>query len=136
MSRFYGIQLDSIYLTSDGTAMGDACKLQVTNAAALMLPFTGVTIPAADGTPVTQILESDKGIPFEIKINVLTADVWEDVKSLIITALENSDTIEIAAAGDAGDFTVSAEPVLPQPFAFDSFINDRIKGITLRFMTA
>ncbi|HEY0048193.1 MAG TPA: hypothetical protein VGB68_02830 [Pyrinomonadaceae bacterium] len=136
MSRFYKIQLDSIYLTSDGTETGTPCKLEVPNAAALMLPFTGTTVPAADGTPVTQILESVKGIAFEIKINVLTADVWEDVKTLIITALENSDTIEITATGDAGDFTVEAEPVLPQPFLFESFINDRIKGITLRFMTA
>lgn len=135
MARFYEIQIDSIYLTSDGTSAGDKCKLEVSNLEDLLVSVAGVAIPTASGRVVTQTVEWTKGKTFEIRINTLAADVWDDLKTLINDALDDDSDFEIIGTGDTGNFTVTVKPFPNKPFSATSFINNRIRGATLRFVT-
>ena len=135
MARFYRLQIGDIYLTEDGTSLGTPCKLQIDGADALAQAKTGQITQAADGTPYAQIVEFSSGKILEIQIQTLLTDVWESLLSLVNTALENSDTINLIGTGDVGDFSVDAMPLVPQPFEAQEFLNGRIKNARFRFIT-
>ena len=135
MSRFYEIHIGGVYLTEDGTASGTPCKLSVENVEDLLTTVAGNVQLSANGTPVFQLVEWTAGKQFAVRVSTLTKDVWLDFVELLNTALEENDALTIAGVGDTGDFTVSAKPFPQKPFAAERFINNRIFGVTLRFIT-
>lgn len=132
---FYRIQIGDIYLTKTGANGGIPCKLSVTNADALVLGFVGQTVKAIDGTPINKIIALDKGIDFEINVEILMKAQFDAIKTLITNALSNSSTINVVGTGDGGNFDVDAVPSLPQPFAHQEFKNGRMKSVTFKFAT-
>ena len=135
MARFYRIQIGSIFLTRTGLAGGIPCKLTVSGADNLLLPFAGITEPSADGTPYTTVFETDKGKNLEISVETLTADVWQDLTEIINDAINSGSSLTVIGTGDIGNFNVSVVPQMPNPFAAESFINGRIRNASFRFMT-
>jgi hypothetical protein len=136
MAKFYLIQLNSVYLTSDGTSSGKRCKLTVSGVENLVRTRTGFTSLAIDGTPVTQIVEQNgKGFAVEISIETLTKTVFDDLIELINNALVQSATIDLIGTGETGNFNVDVIPLMPNPFSFESFRNNYIKNVALRFVT-
>jgi hypothetical protein len=135
MARFYAVQIDSIYLTSDGTSAGDKCKLEIPGVEDLLMSVAGSAIATASGRVVMQTVEWTKGKVFDIRVETLMKDVWEDLKTLINDALDDDSDFEITGTGDIGNFTVTVKPFPQKPFSAASFINERIKAVNLRFIT-
>jgi hypothetical protein len=135
MSRFYRIQIGGIFLTEDGTAAGTPCKLSVESVEDLLTTVAGSVAPSANGTPIFQLVEWTKGKQFAIQITTLTKDVWLDLVELLLEALEENQTLTVTGSGDIGDFTVTAKPFPVKPYQATGFINGRILGVTLRFIT-
>jgi hypothetical protein len=135
MARFYQIRIDSIYLTSDGSAGGTACKLSVPNAEDLLTSIVGVAVPAIGGGAVTQLAPWTSGKQFDVAVETVMEDVWTQLVDLILDALENDTGFTIEGAGDGGDFSVAVKPFPIKPFSFQSFINGRLRGVVLKFIT-
>lgn len=135
MARFYRIQLDSIYLTQTGLEAGTPCKLQISGLEDLLTPIAGTVEPSASGIPQFQTLAWIAGKQFEISVEVILEDVWNSIKSLINSALENNTPFTVSGTGDIGDFSVSAMPNPQKPFSASEFINGRIKNSTIRLIT-
>lgn len=135
MARFYEIQIDSIYLTDTGADDGVPCKLQISNLEDLLVSVAGIAIPTASGSVVTQNVEWTSGKQFDIRIETLMKDVYDDLKTLINDALDDDTDFEIVGAGDSGDFSVTVKPFPQKPYSAASFINERIKGVNLKFIT-
>lgn len=137
MAKFYRVKIGSIFLTSDGSETGLACKLSVAGADALLLsaPVNSSTVLAVDGTPINIFVGTSAGRILEIRVLVLTKHVWELLVAEINTALENESTINLTGTGDIGDFDVDCLPLLPKPFEAAEFKNERIKNSTFRFIT-
>lgn len=134
-NRFYEIQIGDIYLTDDGTISGTPCKLEIPNLEDLLTPVVGAVVYAASGKPVIQSVPWSKGKPFEIQIEVLTKAVWDDLKTLINTAQSADTSFSVIGTGDTGNFSLSAKPFPSKPFSAKKFLNSRIYGISLRFIT-
>jgi hypothetical protein len=134
MARFYLIQIDSIYLTDDGTETGEACKLEVPNVEDLQVNVTGVSVPAIEGR-VRQTVPWTAGKEFEIRIGTVMADIYADLRAFLNDANAADTSFTITGTGASGDFEVLAKPQLVKPFACAGFINTRIKSVVLRFET-
>ena len=136
MARFYKIKINGGWLTEDGSENDLPCKLSVSGVSKLLNTFSGNTVQAIDGTPITQIFETEtRGKILEIIVLWLYAPVWNSVVDLINTALAEPATMNIVGTGDIGNFDVDCVPLLPKPFEASEFINGRIKDATFRFMT-
>jgi hypothetical protein len=134
MSRFYHVQIDSIYITSDGTNGGDPCKLSVAGASELLQTVTGAAIPTIGGT-VFQLVPYTKGKRFSVAIDQIMKDQWDDLVTLINNTLETDGDFTVSGTGDIGDFSATVKPFPVSPFKAQSFINGRIRGVTLEFIT-
>lgn len=134
--KFYLITVGSVVLSSDGTADGIRCKLDVEGIERLLRTVTGVSIPAAGGTRVNQVVPWTAGKPFAIRISVLGADEWNDLKTLMDNSILNDTTFTVAGTGTPGNFSVTAQADVENPYAWESFTATRINNLTLRFYTA
>lgn len=134
-NRFYEIRIDSIYLTDDGTADGTPCKLQIPNLEDLLTSVIGQPSVSASGAIVSNLAAWTKGKSFEITVEVLTENVWSDLKALINDSLETDDDFEIVGNGLIGDFTVNAKPNPVKPFSAERFLSGRIYNCVFRFIT-
>lgn len=135
MARFYRIQINSIYLTSDGTSGGIPCKLQVVGVEDLLTEIIGTAVLSVGGTPVYQLVPFTTGKSFEIQIETINQAEWDDLKDLLNLNLTNDSSVSVTGTGEIGDFIVAAKPNPVKPFAAGSFLNGRILGATLRFIT-
>lgn len=132
--RFYRIKIGDIYLTRNGLMNGDACKLKVIGADALLNPFRQTIRKSLNFTPKMKTFNAGtKGIDLTIEVEtyVLKA-VWEDLIELKNTAVENKETLNIIGTGDIGNFNVEA---LPLEFTAPDFENGRILKPVFRFVT-
>lgn len=135
MARFYQIQIASVYLTSDGTAAGDPCKLNVPGVEDLLTTITGAAIPAIGGGSVLQLVPWTAGKQLQIEVETVMEDVWNDLVDLILDALTNDTSFTIIGTGDIGDFSVSVKPFPIKPFSAPGFRNGRIKNAVFKFIT-
>ena len=133
--KFYTVTIDDIFLTSDGTAQGDECKLDVSNVEDLLTTVAGTVTPSITGSPVFQTIPWTSGKQFDVRVNVLNRQQWDDLKALINDAQSNSTSFAVAGTGDIGDFSVTVRPFPQKPFAAQRFKNERIYGAVLRFIT-
>jgi hypothetical protein len=136
--RFYRLQIESVYLTEDGTVTGTPCKMIVQGAEALRVLYSGQTAPSANGTPHTVAFSiGTLGRQLVITIEILPSDVFDDLVTAINGAIENNSTITLTGTGDYGDFSLEAVPTLPDPVTSSGeFINGRLKKVTLKVTAA
>jgi hypothetical protein len=133
--KFYKVQIDDIYLTSDGTAAGDECKLEVSNVEDLLTTVAGTVTPSIGGAPVIQTIPWTSGKQFDVRVTVLNKPQWEALKTLLNDSLSGGSTFTVAGTGDIGDFSVNVRAFPQKPFAAARFKNERIYGVVLRFIT-
>lgn len=137
MARFYTLQLDTLYLTDDGTATGRPCKLRISGLAGLRVAYGGVSAPSADGTPYTVAFSRVKGQRLAVTIDYLPATVFDSIVTAINQALENNSTITAIGNGDEGDFNLEVTPALPEPIALSGeFSNGILRNVTLNFIVS
>ena len=133
--RFYAIQIDTIFLTSNGSNTGTPCKLTVSNVEDLLTNVIGAAVPTVGGNVVFQLVPFTRGKQFDIQIEVLNLAQWNDLKTLINSRLAADTSFTVSGTGDTGNFSVSAKPFPQKPFSAQSFLNNRINGVTLKFIT-
>lgn len=134
--RFNLISINNIYLTSDGTAVGNPCKTSVTGLDSLNLDYVGTNVIALDGTPYAQILHNrGKGLPFSIKVQSMTESRFTSLVSAVNSAIGLSQTIEVYLQGETGTFALACLPNFPKPLEHNSeFRNGTIFNTTFNFV--
>lgn len=139
MGQYYKAQIDSVYLTDDGTDTGEPCRVDITGLDALTLNYAGSNTNSADGTPYSFVIEHEgQGSPLRLATGVVTADVFEDLQSVINTALAADDTINLKLSdGPFGDFDLECLPGFPRPIEFsgkfdDDYIYDLALNLTVK----
>lgn len=136
MARFFRVQIETIYLTSDGLVSGIPAKLQIPNADDILTSMTGAAFPTIGGGAVLQLVPWTSGKQFEIQIETyLYEAVWTDLIGLINDAMENDTALTVIATGDTGDFTTEAKPFPVKPFSSAGFENTRIYKPNFKFIT-
>lgn len=133
--KFYKVKIGDIWLTDTGLETGDQCKLEISNVEDLMTTVSGVAIPSASGVPIFQMMPWTSGKQFEIRINVVNLQVYNDLKTLLLASLESLESFEVVATGDTGNFTVNALPFPNKPYSAQRFKNGRIYAVVLRLIT-
>src|SRR5687767_7160949 len=134
--KFYLVNIGSVHLSSDGTADGNRCKLEVEGIERLLRTVTGVSIPSAGGTRVNQVVPWTAGKPFAVRISVIGSDEWNDLKTLMDESIEDDTTFTVTGTGTPGNFSVTAQADPENPYTWESFTATRINNLTLRFFTA
>src|SRR5687768_5662460 len=126
MPKFYRIQVSTIHLSQTGANAAPYAKARVLHVEDLLSTTTGASVPSADGTAVLQIVPWTKGKTFDIQVDVLTQDVWEDLRDLMITNLAADTSFTVIGTGITGNFSVSAKPFPQKPFAAERFSGSRV----------
>ena len=134
--KFYLVSIGSVHLSSDGTAEGNRCKLEVEGIERLLRTVTGVSTSTAGGGRVSQVVPWTAGKPFAVRISVIGSDEWNDLKTLMDDSITGDTTFTVAGTGSPGNFEVSAQADPENPYAWESFTATRINNLTLRFYTA
>lgn len=134
--KFNAVQINSIYLTKDSSAMEDPCKLSVSGLDKLKTPTKGRIVRGLDNTPTRISADfAGKGIDIAITVETLYKAVFDALNAEIDTACSNFTTLVLVITGDTGTFNLT---VLPgdEPIQFaGEFKNGRIKRVTYNFTT-
>lgn len=136
MSRFYKVKIGDIWLTNSGLESGIACKIDIPDAVDLLTTTAGVAIPSISGAPVFQTIPWTAGKQFDVRIEThLYKAQWDALKALLNDSLENGTSFTVSAAGDIGDFSVTARAFPQKPFSAAAFTNGRIVKPVFRLIT-
>jgi hypothetical protein len=136
--RYPLIQLNSIYLTTNGMAGGKPCKTRVDGLKRLFKDVSIQVIKSLNGTPYYQLSDVQAGLPIDITIDSLEQDVFDDIKGAIDDFLNDPSTpITLSVTGAPyGDFTSLDIGPAEEPYDIDSeFINTRVKNFVLHLIT-
>lgn len=137
MARYNLIQIGSIYFTSDGTASGIPCKVNVDGISEAVLTKSGQTIISANGVPWTQVIDvSRKGLVFSFNLDFIDKDVHDDVVTMFQDMVDNLDTEVMNITGDTGNFTFNVKPFLPNAINVSGgFSGNILKGVIYTVIT-
>lgn len=135
MAKFYTVQLDDLYLTSDGSSSGTPCKLELDGVAFARQTVAGNVDFRADGSPVFQTIALSTGKPLRVSIVTVVESVLDSLVDNLNDALETETPIAFVAVGDSGDLAVNVLPDPSEPIRFGEFRNGLIKNVVLRFIT-
>lgn len=134
MADYNTVQIDTLYLTDDGTSSGQACLVEIPNLSALRPRYRRTVIPVIGGPPQVQLFDNLIGEAFTMTIFLLHSDEYESLLTIIDTADTNTDTINVKIAGEHGDFDLEClfESISNPP----EFTDDRIPNLQITFRVA
>lgn len=133
--EYYKIRIgDSFYLTTDNTAGGIPCYLEVPGAENFHTNIVGSVIDTVGGR-VVQYVPFTRDKDFEIKVSVMKAADWTYLKNLRETLLIANDSVGITGTGTPGDFTVNAKPRPDEMFAYERFDDEYLFNVVMKFYT-
>lgn len=132
--KYYKIQIDDLWLTSDKLVNGLQCFLSVVAANEFFTQISGTLIDTV-GDRVVQFVPYVKNKDFEIKVSIMPADLWDDLKDLREELLTNNEAVNITGTARPGNFDVSAKPSPKEMFSFEEFDNDFIYDVSMKFYT-
>lgn len=130
--KFYKIKIGSVWLTSTAMENGIQCFLTVAGANLFFTQIAGTRIPTVGGS-VVQTVPFTKDKNFEIKVSILPADVWDDLVALRENLLTNDQSVNIVGTARPGNFDVDAKPDPEEMFSFESFDNDFLYDVSMKF---
>lgn len=130
--KFYSIQIGDIYLSSDGAETGIPCFLTVAGANDFFTLVSGNVIDTAGGRVVQSVVYA-KDKDFEIQVSILPAAIWDDLKELREQLLTDDEPVNIVGTARPGNFDVEAKPRIDEMFTFESFDNDYIYDVSMKF---
>lgn len=134
-NRYNLISIDSIYLTSDGTALGTPCKTKVSGLNSAQLEKSGTVIPASDGTMYVQLIDN-KGVNISIELDWITKAVFDSLIALFNSVISEGNAFSLNISGDTGTFAFNSVPAFPDPVEFSGDFSDGIlKNVTFKFIT-
>lgn len=129
MARFYKIQIGELFLSSDGTANGDLCKLSVSGIAGLRKQIVKTVTPNADGSSTTQVFDNTENKPLEIAVISLPKAVGDSLVNLYNSLATFTVT---GTDGDTGNFSVVCEMI---DFDFKDFAFGFWKNAVIKLQT-
>lgn len=136
--RYARVQINDLFLTSDGTAAGVWCRTRVENEAAFASSLAVNTVLSVDATPLSQILDrSLRGIPFTVVIEYCPESLLESLIAAFNAALISSGTVRVVC-DSLTDFDVEAN-IQPQNgalYTWESRSGGIVKGVRFKFISA
>ena len=124
------VQIETLYLTNDGTQSGEACLVEIPELASLR-PAKRRTVIQCLGAPQVQLFDGLIGEPLTLKIFLLHTDEWDDLITLIDAADTNGTTLTVKITdSELGDFDL--ECVVESITQSGEFSDDRIPSVELR----
>ena len=131
MADFNKVQIETLYLTDDGTSGGNSCLVTIPELASLSPAKRRTTIPCI-GTPQVQLFANLIGELLTLQIFLLKTQEYETLIGLIDTADTNGTTLTVKIEdGELGEFDL--ECVLDSnPVQSGEFTDGRIPSLELR----
>lgn len=140
MSDYNLISIGSVYLTSDGTSMGNPCRTKVHGHGKLLNTYTGQIQKNLKNVPIAQVtpeVEAGVGEEISIEIRKLTIETLGDIQDEINAAYAASTTLNVVSVGTVGTFNLETLAKLPDAISDPSDVDeDYIYGITITFTVA
>lgn len=130
------VQIGNLHLTSDGTDLGAACRVDIPSLARLRPKYRRTVIMPIEGSPVVQLFENLIGEVIQMTVFLLNSEEYEDLIEIIDAADESNGIINIKLSdGDLGEFDVDC---LLESFDQPSgeFVDGRIEGLTMTWRVA
>lgn len=136
MSRFYSVQLGTIYWTSDETSAGRGCKVLARGVEAFRSPYARSIVHSASGKAYKFLADiQDEGKHFELELTNCPVSLYESLIAFLNEAEESGETFRLIASGLPASFDVQAmtdEDWLSTGEFSGGFINN----VVLRFVSA
>lgn len=133
--EYYTVKIgDSFYLTTDNTAGGIPCYLTIDGAENFYTSVAGNVVDTVGGR-VVQFVPFLRDKDFAIKVSVMKAADWTYLKNLRETLLIADDSVEISGTGTPGDFNVNAKPRPDEMFTYESFDDEYLFNVMMKFYT-
>jgi hypothetical protein len=136
VARNYLVQLDDIFLTSDGTTDNGRYKSEVSGFELLLLDHAGSSVIPIGG-PAFNFLRENKGegVELEIKVTVwLAKTIFDSIKALFNTTNAAGDSFVATFTGDTGIYALNVQPLFRPgipPIRFGRFANGRIYDVII-----
>jgi hypothetical protein len=136
MARFNLIEIDGIYLTSNGLISGKPCKIQVKGLNRFATTKTGQIQNSANGTPYAQLIDfSHKGLELELLADFMAKSVFDSIVESFEDSKNDATTFPLIINGDTGNYSLTAMPKIPDDIDWAGFSGGIIKGATFRVIT-
>jgi hypothetical protein len=138
MARSYKVQIDSVWLTDDGTETGKPCRITIEGINGLIVANVGNVTVSDDGTPFRETPQTPTGggRPFAIKAAWLNSTQFDAIKAVLDAAALAGSAFQVTGTGTPGDFDVQAQVNdNPTYIAADSFSGEALRGVTINLIT-
>ncbi|MBX3266427.1 MAG: hypothetical protein KF831_06940 [Acidobacteria bacterium] len=126
---YNAVQIEDLYLTSDGTSGGLPCRVEIDGIARLRPAFRRTVVLPIEGKPFAQLFDNLIGEQLTMSIFVLKADEYEDLITIIDAADAGDGEIQVRIEGETGDLDLQC--VLESFSQQGEFDEDRIPAVTL-----
>lgn len=123
--QFYKVKIDDYFLSEDGTDTPDLlCKLEASNIEDLKATVTGATFPTIGGT-VRQVVPWTSGKQFEIKVSVMTSDLYETLETFLNAQNAADTSFDVIIEGDFEMLELTCKARITKPIARKDFFAGR-----------
>lgn len=136
MAEYNRVKIEDLYLTSDGTEIGRACKVDIPSLAAKRPMFRRTVVLPIEGPPKVQLFENLIGEQLSLTIFVIHKEEFDNLVEIIDAADLSDGIINIQlSGGDYGDFDLDCVlENFDQPSG--EFFDGRIPGLVMTFRIA
>jgi len=135
MARFNLIQIEDIYLTSDGTSGGSRCKNEIPDLIRLRTAKRRTLVDLIEGPSQVQLFDNLIGESFTIRVQYIKKSVLDDVIEIIDLADSNHEFITVKiTGGDIGEFDLECQ--FEAITGGSQFSNGIVKSVDISFKTA
>jgi len=132
--KFYKIKIGDIWLTSTAGESGIQCFLSVIGANDFFTQIAGTIVETVGGR-IVQSIPFTRDKDFEIKVSIMPAEIWDDLKALRETLLTEDESVEVVGTARPGNFNVQAKPRPDESFSFAEFDEKFIYDVSMKFYT-
>lgn len=133
MADYNRVQIETLYLTDDGTVSGTPCLVTVSGLASLR-PAKRQTVIQCIGVPQVQLFDNLIGESFTMNVFLLGTTQYESLITAIDAAHTAGDTMNVVIEGELGDFDL--ECVLESISQPGEFSTGRIPSVEMVFRIA
>ncbi len=128
------IKLGTIWLTEDGTAVGEGCRSTIQGLHYLKMKWWGNATRNARGNP-EQNLTPVAGVNLIIQVPALPFTKLDDIITLFDNTLDSENDFELIIDGTAGNYGLRAEPDPDSSVIWIDVINGWARGVEIRVIT-
>lgn len=132
---FYKVKIDDYFLSEDSTDTPDLlCKLEASNIEDLKATVTGASFPTIGGT-VRQVVPWTSGKQFELKIFVITSELYETLETFLNAQNAADTSFDVVIEGDFETLELTCKARIIKPISRKEFFAGRSFDVIIALET-